>query len=444
MFQKILNKLKPALKDITPLKLSRFFIYIFIIFLPFQINVLTYTTLIYDAGNFNPFTSFFIYLGDFLFLFALIFWAISIYIHEYKEKITYGNPIIFLLFFLFLIAAEISVLFAYDQFLAFSLVIRFFEFLLLYLFLINRVIKLNTIINLFLITVTAQAVIAIFQYIYQHSIGLGFLGESNISPDIDGVAKIDADQEKIIRPYGTLPHPNILAGYLLTGIILAFYKLKSKVHLILPVLIILTIAFVLAFSRGAFLAILIAALIYYSIKDTKLSFKYILLIAVGLFFVIVLFNLEQTFFSRLIFTDASSLNERVMYFNISKYMMYLNPFGVGIGNFTIALPDYTSLKLAPWEFQPVHNAFMLVMNEIGLHGAIIFVGIFGTFAVNLFLKMKKSLKSEKILGALLISALVSLFVVGLFDHYLFSLYHGLALLFLLFGISGKYILKETH
>jgi hypothetical protein len=45
---------------------------------------------------------------------------------------------------------------------------------------------------------------------------------------------------------------------------------------------------------------------------------------------------------------------------------------------------------------------------------------------------------------LLIAALVGIFVVGLFDHYIFSLYHGLGLLFLVFGISGKYMLKETH
>ncbi|MFC1600258.1 O-antigen ligase family protein [Patescibacteria group bacterium] len=442
--KKLKNKLFAKVREITPLKLSRFFIYAFILFLPFQINVVTYTTFTFDGGNFNPFTSVFIYLTDFLFLFAFIFWAGSIFTREYKEKITYGNPIVFLLFFIFLIVAEVSVLFAYDQFLAFSLVIRLFEFMLVYFFLINKVVRLETLINFFLISVVFQAVVAILQYIFQSSIGLGFLGESTIGPEVEGVAKIDVGDEKVMRAYGTLPHPNILAGYLLTGIILTFHKLKTKVHFALPVLITLVAAFILAFSRGAFLAILVAALIYYSIKDTKLSFKYLILIAVGLFFMIVLFNLEQTFFSRMIFSDAASFNERVMYFNISKYMMYLNPFGIGIGNFTLALPEYTALNLAPWQFQPVHNAYMLVMNELGIHGAVIFLGIFGTFAVSLFKKMKKSIKSEKVLGALLIAALVGIFVVGLFDHYTFSLYPGLGLLFIIFSISGKYFSKEIY
>jgi len=439
MFQKKLKKLKSQISEITPLKLSRFFIYAFIICLPFQINVVTYTTFVFEGGNFNPFTSVFIHLSDFLFLFAFIFWAVSIFTREFKEKITYGNPLVLILFFVFLIAAEVSVLFAYDQFLAFSLVIRMFEFMLLYSFLINKVVRLESLINFFLISVVIQAVIAIFQYIFQSSIGLGFLGESQIGPDVEGVAKIDVGEDKVIRPYGTLPHPNVLAGFLMTGIILCLHKLKSKVHFALPVLIVLVAAFILAFSRGAFLAILVAAMIYYSIKDTKLNFKYLILIAVGLFFIIVLFNLEQTFFSRMIFSDAASFNERVMYFNISKYMMYLNPFGIGIGNFTLALPEYTSMSLEPWQFQPVHNTYMLIMNEVGIHGAVIFLGIFGTFAVKLFTKMKKAIKSEHILGALLIAALVGIFVVGLFDHYTFSLYPGLGLLFLIFGMSGKYI-----
>ena len=413
-------------------------------FLPFQINIVAYTSFIFESGNFNPFTSVFIYLSDFLFLFAFIFWAVAVFTREYKEKITYGNPLIIVLLILFLVFAEISVFFAYDQFLSLNLVMRLFEFILVYFFLINRVIKLETLINIFLFSVIFQAFVAIFQYIFQSSIGLGFLGESSIGSEVEGVAKIDVEGGKLIRPYGTLPHPNILAGYLLTGIILAFSKLKKKRNFAILALVVLTAAFILAFSRGAFLAAIVAALIYYSIKDTKLKFKYIVLIGVGLFFMIVLFNLEQTFFSRMLFTDTASFNERVMYFNISKYMMYLNPFGIGIGNFTLALPEYTSIKLDPWQFQPVHNAYMLIMNEMGVHSTVLFLGIFGTFAVSLFKKMKKAVKSEKVLGALLIAALVAIFVVGLFDHYTFSLYHGLALLFLVFGISGKYLSKETH
>jgi len=314
----------------------------------------------------------------------------------------------------------------------------------MYFYIVNKTVKLETLINVFLATVTLQAVIAIFQYLLQGSIGLGFLGESQIGPDVAGVAKIDIDDGKVIRPYGTLPHPNILAGYLLTGIFLAYYKIRQKKTIAYVVAGILGAAFILAFSRGAFLAFLISALVYFSVKNSKLPIKYIFLIGVFLVFFVVLFNLEQSFFSRLLFTDAESFNDRVTYFNISKSIFYHNPFGVGLGNFTFNLPDYTALKLAPWQFQPVHNAYMLMLNEIGILGAFSFVALFVSFAAGVFLKMKKAVGNLKTLGPILLAIISSIFVVGMFDHYTASLYQGMALLFLIFAISGRYIIKETH
>ncbi len=442
---KKLQQLLPKLiKEITPLNLSRFFIYAFVFLLPFQINLVVYTGALYQGGNFNPFTSVFIYLTDFLFLFALIFWAAAIVNNKYKTKLTYGGPFLFLMLVLFLIFGEISVLFAEDKWLSFNILVRIIQFILLYFFITNKTVKTETLINVFLASVSLQALIAIFQYLFQGSVGLKFLGESKIANDISGVAKIDIDNEKIIRPYGTLPHPNILAGYLLTGIFFAYYKIRQNKLLAYPVLIVITAAFILAFSRGAFLAFIIAALVYFSVKETKLPFKYILLVFVFLVFFIVLFNLEQTFFNRIIFSDTASFQERVTYFNISKNIFYHNPFGVGLGNFTFVIPDFTALKLAPWQYQPVHNAYMLMLNEIGIFGALSFIGIFVTSSIAVFIKMKKHTGKLKILGAVLLAIITSLFVVGMFDHYIVSLYHGMALLFLTIAISGRYIVKESH
>ena len=53
-------------------------------------------------------------------------------------------------------------------------------------------------------------------------------------------------------------------------------------------------------------------------------------------------------------------------------MLYANPLGIGLSNFTLAMPDYTFIKLAPWEYQPVHNIYMLLANETGLIGLFVF------------------------------------------------------------------------
>ncbi|MCK4892131.1 MAG: hypothetical protein KAS78_05680, partial [Candidatus Pacebacteria bacterium] len=54
-------------------------------------------------------------------------------------------------------------------------------------------------------------------------------GESVIGPQIPGVAKIAVDGEKIIRAYGTFPHPNILGGFLIfTTVITIYLYLEHK------------------------------------------------------------------------------------------------------------------------------------------------------------------------------------------------------------------------
>lgn len=445
MLQKILQaKFKGLGNKITPLSLSRFFFYIFIFIIPFQINAVVYTTSVFEGGNFNPFTSVFIYLADLVFLLSFVCWGISIFKHEFKEKLTYGKSVLFIFLLIFLVFAEISVFFAEDKWLSFTIVIRLLEFILMYFYIINQTVKLEKIINVLLASLALQALIAIFQYVFQGSLGLSFLGESNISPNELGIAKITTESGQIIRPYGTFSHPNILAGYLLTGIFLAYYKIKQRVTIAYPLIALLGLAFILAFSRGAFLAFIIAALVYFSVVESKISLKYIILIAAFLLFTVVIFNLEQTFLSRVLFSDASSLDERIFYFNVSKNIFYNYPLGIGIGNFTLALPDFTSVKLAPWLYQPVHNIYMLLINEIGIFGALSFIILFLTFPISVFFKMKKLKETDKKLGAILLAIITSIFVIGMFDHFLISLYHGIAILFIIFAFAGKYVLKESH
>lgn len=442
---KLRNEIFKAISKLTWMKVCRFCFYAFVFLLPLQINVIVYATPIFESGNFNQITSFFLYLTDLLFLTAFVCWGIAIFRNEYKEKITYGKSAIAILLILFLIIAEVSVLFAEDHWLSFAYVIRFLELILMYFFVVNKTVKIDTIINVFIASVSLQALLAILQYLYQGSVGFSFLGEPNISADIPGVAKIQLEDNTLMRPYGTLPHPNILAGYLLVGILFAYHRIRQKEYIAYPLLILMAAAMVLAFSRGAFLAIFVALLVYISLKESRISFKYILFALSILVFFVVLFNLEQSILTRLLLMDDSSLTERVFYFNISKQIMYLIPFGIGLGNFTLLMSDFTSAKLAPWDFQPVHNIYMLITNEIGVFGFIVFVLLLLSFAVLIFLKMKKSIANTRNLGAVLLSILTAICIIGLFDHYLVSLYHGQVLLFLMLAIFGRYaVTSKTH
>lgn len=441
---KLLKNILAKIKKLTFLKLSVFLFYAFVFLIPFQIDTVVYTQALYEGGNFNPYTSIFYYLTDLVFLFSVVFWGFSIFTGEFKGRLTYGKWFVFLLLLLFVVSCEVSILFAEDKWLSLMLTLRFVELVILYLFVVNDTVKLDIVINVFIASVGFQAAIAMLQYINQGSIGLHMLGEPFISPETPGVAKIDIDGNNILRSYGTFQHPNILAGYLVAGILFAFHRIRQKEYIAYPIIILLVAALILTFSRSAFLALIIAFFVFISIKETKVSLKYVFLALSLLIFFVVIFDLEQTIMSKVLLTDSASFDERVFYFSVAKKIMYTNPLGVGLGNFTIIMQDFSGLKLAPWDFQPVHNIYMLLVNEIGFAGIVVFTSLLLYLAVSLFVGQNKSKSNEKDVGIFLLSALVAIAVIGLFDHYPISLYQGQLLLFLVFGLSGKYLITRIR
>lgn len=81
----------------------------------------------------------------------------------------------------------------------------------------------NILRNLFLVTIISgliQAIIGIAQFALQHSVGLSWLKESFINPQLPGVAKIVIGDDIFIRAYGFMPHPNLLALYLGISLVL--------------------------------------------------------------------------------------------------------------------------------------------------------------------------------------------------------------------------------
>lgn len=64
-----------------------------------------------------------------------------------------------------------------------------------------------------------QATLGITQYVFQHDAGLRWLGETLLRTDMRGVAVFyNMHGIKVLRAYGTLPHPNVLAAYLMTAL----------------------------------------------------------------------------------------------------------------------------------------------------------------------------------------------------------------------------------
>ncbi|MBL4693835.1 O-antigen ligase family protein, partial [Candidatus Gracilibacteria bacterium] len=286
--------------------------------------------------------------------------------------------------------------------------------------------KVRTLMMVLLSAISVSAFIGIFQYVFQESVGLYFLGEPHISADALDVARYSFANETVMRAYGTFSHPNVFAGFLLFAIFFSTYfwkESKGEYRVLLTLLMmVLLLALVLTFSRSGWLALFGGAMLYYAVSNVKLSVKYVSLAASLLLLFVVVFDLSDIIFSRIFIGDSNSIMERNLYYKAGWNMFLNSPFGVGAGNFTEVMQQFLSLKLEPWRFQPVHNIFILVLNELGVIALSIFMGIF----VYVFAMMLKALKKIKDMemNYMLLALCLGIFVIGLFDHYFISLYQG--------------------
>ena len=272
--------------------------------------------------------------------------------------------------------------------------------------------------------------IGILQFITQKSVGLYFIGESMISPEIAGVAKIIFDGERYIRAYGLFPHPNILGGFLVFSIITTF--LFKRLFHICPVncstwnnllkikkfnvkkgiffnsiFVIQAVALILTFSKSAIIGLGLGC-VYLFINSivprgtmmglkSKLFHIYpvncstwnnstgmeqfklkhllnILLsrrILLGIGFVLIFFLFIKPDIHSFL---TKSLDERL--FHVEQ-LPYVNVprgtimYGIGMGQFIPALKSLPNIL--PWQIQPIHNVFILIASELGIIGLFVFL-----------------------------------------------------------------------
>lgn len=403
-------------------KIFLVFLYLFVFCLPFQVNAMVFSQPVFSSGFFNPYVSHFIYLSDLFLLLSVVALSFHIFFHKNNFKFTFGDKRISIPLLLFGLSFVISFFFSYDLINSVFYFLRFLEFFVVYLLFVNKFVEVKTFLTVFIYSMFLQSLIGISQYVLQESLGARFIGEPVISSSALGVAKIDVFSFKYLRIYGTFPHPNIFAGYLLFALILlpvsSIWKTRRTISYLLAFLFVT--ALFLTFSRSAYLALLLV--LVYGLYTYRKSlpvirlFKFFSIIFIFAFF----FGFLSLILSRLLNLDLSSIFERLRYILVSFKMFFDNPFGVGAGNFTLAMQNYDNILFLPWLFQPVHNVFLLVLNELGVFG-------FGTFVILLVSFVLFSLKRPMRIRFILVSLMISVVTIGLYDHYFISLYHGQAL-----------------
>ena len=251
---------------------------------------------------------------------------------------------------------------------------------------------------------------------------------------------------KIIRAYGTTPHPNILAVYLFVALggfyfIAVYWRRKWLWHVTHAFIL---WAFLLTFSRTMIalwgLQFLVRAFV---IRFGKFKIKYwdnkimrqrcIAIVAVtlivGLVFTVVYWPYVV---NRLTLSSQDeAVRLRVLY-NHEAVSNGISWLGTGIGNFVPWLMRQ-DVRLPLGEYQPVHNIYLLLYSEVGIIG----LGLFMGYLLLTIYRFVKRAKFGDLYHLSFFLIVVSLLVSGLFDHTLLTSQVGRILLWLGLGLLSS-------
>ncbi|MEI6511405.1 MAG: O-antigen ligase family protein [Candidatus Uhrbacteria bacterium] len=254
-----------------------------------------------------------------------------------------------------------------------------------------------------------------------------------------GASVVETATTRVLRGYGSLPHPNIFGGYLAIGTIVSAWLVAKgrRAGYVLPVL---AATLVVTFSRSAWIATVVGlAVIGVSVfravvrkspgtvrRMTLVAFAslWLVILAVATFHTPIFTRFDPT--ARL---EEKSIAERTSEFPLWPDVIRMNAFtGVGAGNYTFALATLYPGKDI-WFYQPLHNAILLFLAETGLLGLLVVARFVQVLVA--FLRARRS-PAERVVA---ISILAALLVLAVFDHYLWSLWPGMSLVAVALAIA---------
>ena len=422
-------------------KLHRYFFYLLLVLLPTQLGYHWWPSWALVLGRRIDYLSPTLYVTDILIFFVILFWVIDWISRSMNHELgimvktkTRSFLIHYSLFILLLcLFTGINILFASNHMVALFAWIKIAELVGLGLYIIHTKPKFSSILFPLSIGVLYSSMIALAQFIFQHSIGgiFWFLGERTFTSQTPGIAQIPfcfpsrLNCPLLLRAYGTFSHPNVLGGFLaitLPLLLTQFLKKKNLFYIVTCVVGIL--ALVLTFSRSAWIVALFG--MAYVIVREKKKFIVFTLLSAG----IVLFYIGNTFR----FQDESIVVRQQL--NAAAVSMFFGSpvIGNGLGNFLVGLPAHLVSRQI-YFLQPVHNIYLLLLSEIGIIG----FGIFIYLIISCFKNYESGIMNNRknlFLSSIIIHySLFAILLLGLIDHYFLTLQQGQVLFTIFLSLS---------
>lgn len=307
-------------------------------------------------------------------------------------------------------------------------IFKLIEFTLFGIAIINQYTKnqfLTTIRTPLLFSLLFQTIISLYQFINQNSLfGYFFMGEPSL--ESAGIVKNSYFGILEVAPYGTTPHPNVLAGFLTVGYVLFLLcsqnqpifgiKKAAKLSLMGLILIILSLTQSLV-AIGCFFIGMSLFLIKNKLSILNMRVLIQMLVASSLFLSPLIVSL---LYHSHYFPDSHSILARYELNQASIRLWLQHPiFGVGPNQFIPHVPQTPLSGQKTLFLQPVHHLILLILVETGLVGL-----AFTLLLIWQFVRKAKMAHST----ALHLVPLACLLIIGSTDHYPLTLQTGQLLL----------------
>ena len=273
------------------------------------------------------------------------------------------------------------------------------------------------------------SILGIAQFVFQQSVGFSFLGERPLAVDVFGIARMSFAGKEFIRAYGTFPHPNVFASYLVTALILIrWFPLR---RLRLPFFALFLLALLCTGSR--FFLLYYAGLIFVQVfqKTHSRKINTRLIVFLGALFLFLSFSYSFSL-------NEQSVQERLGLNIAAIQIIFQHPFwGVGPHQILYTIQNYYRATRTSFFLQPPHNAYLLLLSEVGVLGVIPVFFFMASVVLSTWKRHREA-----------IPLLLVIILGGMIDHFYVTLHHGLLLVAFIFSlcvlIPPKKVFHESY
>jgi len=435
-------------KQVRYMKLSAIFFWLFLVSLPFNRRVIYNPSHAYIGGYFSYYLAIFLYLSDILLIICFLTYLVE------KRGVLKARKAWFWPTLAFILAGSLGLFHVqHDKIWSIYSVLKILEMIFLVSFVSSNfeILKFRFLAWVIWVSAIFQAMLGIWQFHVQHSIGVRILGEYIAPLGTGGLSTLDTVIGKVIRAYGTFPHPNVYGTFLEIGLILGYFLVFSretskKLQIFVGIgdyLLILGIF--LSFSRvsWAITAFATIATVWY-LKGRKKELKLAVFIPPIVACATILALWHGLLFSRVVnIQDTNSYIDRGTLNHAGIEIFKAYPiFGTGFGNYIPVMEELFHVSASPttgrqpWEYQPSHNIFIYTAASTGIIGLVLFLWMLWKIFSSTWNTPKSDLKF-----ALLVLG-TSLLFGSLFDHFLVTIQQGQLMFALSLGLMLGYAYKD--